>query len=177
MKRKWCLIRTNGDLVPGSFVYVVWVGSSLRESELFALVECFCKDCGWYFRQWSANVDSALLLRSKISRADGTKAVQPYQMISLSIAECYQTILDDSWANLEANRVMSPQEKYMRFHNDPKFLMAYNKPKRNTLCPPSNVKTYVRKSRRQSVNVALNLLAILLLLVLDAVITNIFHLL
>ena len=175
MKRKWCLVRTNGDLVPGSFVYVVWVGSSLRESEYLALVECFCKDCGWYFRQWSAKVDSALLLRSKISRADGTKAATPYQMISLSIFKCYQTILDDSWASLEANHVMSPQEKYMRFRNNPKFLMAYHNRKSNTLCPPSNVNTYVRRSRRQSVNVALNLMAILLLLVLDAIITNIFH--
>ena len=172
MKRKWCLIRTDGDLAPGSFVYVVWVGSSLRESEYLALVECFCKDCGWYFRQWSANVDSALLLRSKISRADGTKTAQPYRMISLSISECYQTIIDDSWASLEANRVMSPQEKFMRFRNDPHYLMAMNNSKRITSCSPSKSKYLSLRKRCKRHPLATALAGIVLIILADAFVST-----
>ena len=177
MKHKYCLIRLDGDRSITPFVYVVWVGSSLRESMSLALVEEFCKDCGWYFKQWSATVDSALDLRFKKIRLDGNATAKPYQMIQLSIQQCYQTIIDDSFATLEANYTMSQFELWQRFRNTIQYHTAMNHKLRTTPCPPSKRKYLSRRSRHQSVNVALNLMAILLLLVLDAIVTNIFNLL
>lgn len=172
MKRKYCLVRLNGDLGVGSFVYVIWVGSSLRESTLLALVEEFCKDCGWYFKRWSREVDSALELRSKISRSDGTRCVKPYQMISLSIRECYEAIIDDSWASIEANHTMSPQETFMRFRLHPDFLRAMNVKQRTTSCPPSRRKYLSPRKSRAFYELTPAIVAIVLLIVLDQLVST-----
>lgn len=174
MKRKYCLVRTQGDLIPGSFVYVVWVGSSLRESAYLALVEEFCKDVGWYFKRWSTVVDSALELRSKMSRSDGNRTATPYQMISIGICKCYQTIIDDSFATLEANHVMRPQEKFMRFRNDPTFLQLYHASQCNTMCPPSKRK-YLRLGNQPGFyNAVGGIVLALAIFALDAIATHIF---
>ena len=172
MKRKYCLVRLNGDLGVGSFVYVIWVGSSLRESTLLALVEEFCKDCGWYFKRWSREVDSALELRTKISRSDGTRCVKPYQMISLSIRQCYDAIIDDSWASIEANHTMSPQETFMRFRLHPDFLRAMNVKQRTTSCPPSRRKYLSPRKSRAFYELTPAIVVIVLLIVLDQLVST-----
>lgn len=172
MKRKYCLVRYGGDLGIGSFVYVVWVGSSLRESVLLSLVEEFCKDCGWYFKQWCAAVDSALQQRTKLTRVDGTRSATPYQMIQLNIQQCYDTIIDDSWSTLEANRVMTPQEKFMRFRRDPNFLMAMNNKKRNTTCPPFRRKYLSHRKQSEAIQAVCGIVSIILLIVADAIVSS-----
>ena len=172
MKRKYCLIRNDGDLNPSSFVYVVWVGSSLRESTLKTLVEEFCKDCGWYFKQWSPTVDSVLEKRAKLTRADGTRCVPPFSMMSLTIQECFDTIVDDSWATLEAKHTMTPQEKFMRFRRDPLFLMAMNAKKRITSCSPSKRKYLSPRKSRAFYELTPAVVAIILLIVLDQLVST-----
>ena len=174
MKCKYCLIRNEGELMPSSFVYVIWVGSSLRESECLALVECYCNDIGWYFKKWSLDVDSELMKRTKTIRLDGTKLVTPYQMISLTINQCFDAILDDAWESIEASRVMSPQEKFLRFRHDPKFLMAYNQSKRNTPRQPSRSKYLSRRRSRAFYDLVPSLLFAIALFILDAIVSNIF---
>lgn len=172
MKRKYCLIRINGALIPGSFVYVVWVGSSLRESTKLALVEEFCKDCGWYFKQWSPTVDSALEKRAAMVRADGNKTAPPYQFHSLNIDQCYNAIIDDAWATIEAHHVMTPQEKFMRFRNDPSFLQLFHRQKCHTACPPSERK-YLSHRKRESVSQLVCAIGLgFVLLLLDAFVSN-----
>lgn len=175
MKRKYCLIRNDGDLNPSSFVYVVWVGSSLRESVYLSLVEEFCKDCGWYFKRWSPIVDSALEKRSQLARTDGTRGVTVYQMHQLSIFECYQTILDDSWVKLEQSHVMTPQETFMRFRHDPNFLRRINHKNCITSCPPSERKYLSRRKRGFAVEFVLPMLAIIALIVLDTLVTHVIN--
>lgn len=172
MKRKYCLVRNDGVPTVGSFVYVIWVGSSLRESALLALVEEFCKDCGWYFKLWSATVDSALEKRAKLMRVDGCKTASPFTFHQLNIQQCYDAIVDDSWNKIEASHVMSPQEKYMRFHNVPAFLLSFHRKKRTTTCSPSNRK-YLSHSRRGSVSdFVYGCSLILVLIMLDAFVSN-----
>lgn len=175
MKRKYCLVRLDGDLKAGSFVYVVWAGSSLHESGLLSLVEEFCKDCGWYFKRWSAQVDSALEKRTKFARLDGTRGVSPYQMISLSIQECYDAIVDNSFATIEANNVMKPQETFMRFRHTPSFLMAMNNKKRITPCPPSKSKYLSHRKTAGFYSLAPAIVGLILLFLLDAFISHILN--
>ena len=172
MKRKYCLIRMDGELSPGSFIFVVWVGSSLRESATLALVEEFCKDCGWYFKRWCREVDSALELRTKYARVDGNPMARPYGSISMNIQECYNHIIDDDWITLERNYVMTPQEKFSRFHNDPDFLTKFHGLKRGTSCPPS-VRKYLSHSQRGGFySLAAPAAFIVFLIVLDAIVTQ-----
>lgn len=172
MKRKYCLVRETGNLDVGSFVYVVWVGSSLRESTLLALVEEFAKDCGWYFKRWSANVDSALELRTKQLRVDGTRIAPPYQMISINIRECYERIIDDSWSDLESNHVMTHQETFLRFRHDPAYLRQFNRKNGNTSCPPSERKYLSPRMQSDMSRFVLGMVGIVMLILLDTFVSN-----
>lgn len=171
MKRKYCLVRTQGRLDVGSFVYVVWVGSSLRESTCLSLVEEFCKDCGWYFKVWSADVDSALMNWSKSVRTDGNVLAKPYTMHSLTIQECYDAIIDDAWVNIEKNHVMSPFEKFMRFRHNPSYLMAYHKSQCITPCSPSRRKYLSHRNDAYVPDGALCAMGVVGLLVLDVIVS------
>lgn len=176
MKCKYCLIKTDDELRPGSFVYVVWVGSSLRESSLLALVESFCNDVGWFFQKWSPDVDSELLRRTKTTRVDGTRSASPYSMIQLTINQCYDAILCDAWSAIERNYVMSPQEKFLRFRHDPAYLMAYHNKQRNTPRQPSRRKYLSRRNQRAFYDLVPCLIFAVALFILDAIITHIFNL-
>lgn len=172
MRRKYCLIRCDGDLNVSSVVYVVWVGSSLRDACLLPLVEEFCKDCGWYFKRWSATVDVTLEMRTKMSRIDGNRTAPPYRMQSVSLAAIYQTIIDDSWVSLERSFIMSPQEKFMRFRNDPHYLMAMNNSKRITPCSPSKSKYLSLRKRCKRHPLATALAGIVLIILADAFVST-----
>lgn len=176
MKRKFCLIRNKGLLRPDDCVFVVWVGSSLRESAFFSLVEEYCKDVGWYFQLWSAEVDSQLDEWSKQWRRVDGQTVRPYTMMSITINVCYQTIIDDSWCELINHRVMSPQETFLRFRSDPEYLRRLHARKRNTTCQPYRRKYLSQQNQQAFYNVGASLTLALLLLFLDAIVTHIFHL-
>lgn len=172
MKHKYCLVRTEGNLSPHDFVYVVWVGSSLRESTLLALVEEFCKDVGWYFKRWSATVDSALENRSKMFKSVTAVAARPYQTIAIDIEQCYQTIIDDAWFNLEANHTESQFGLWLRFRNTIAYHSAMNRRKCITKCPPSRRKNLSHKHSRGFYEMAAPMAFIVLLVVLDALVSR-----
>lgn len=172
MKRKYCLIREPHDLDVGSFVYVVWAGSSLRESERLALVEEFCKDCGWYFKQWSPLVDSAITMRTKFVRLDGCLTATPFRMISMSIEECYQTIIDDNWKFIEAHAIPTPQEIRMRFGRTTEYLSSYHHCKCITKCHPSGRNNLSLRNCSDGAGVALVSCGIVLIFVLDAIVSH-----
>lgn len=176
MKRKFCLVRTRGCLRPDDCVFVVWVGSSLRESAFLSLVEEYCNDVGWYFKLWSAEVDSQLEEWSKQWRRIDGQAVQPYTMMAITINVCYQTIIDDSWCELINHRVMSPQETFLRFRSDPEYLRRLHARKRNTTCQPYRRKYLSQQNQQAFYNVGACLTLALFLLILDAIVTHIFHL-
>lgn len=173
MKEKYCLVRTDAPLGVNSFVYQVWVGSTDPELQKLLLVQEYCKDVGWYFKKWSRNVDSALEKRSKLTRVDGTRCVTPYRMIRITIKECYQHIIDDSFSALESNSVMTPQETAWRFRYNPAFLQRKHAQKCNTPCPPQRRKYLSHSQGKGFYNVGLNLTLAILLLILDAIVTNI----
>lgn len=171
MKRKFCLVREPGTLKCGSTVYVVWVGSSLRESTYFSLVQEFCKDVGWYFKQWSDEVDSALELRARYSRTDGTQHVSPLRFISISIWVCYQTIIDDSWAKLEEQATMSHHERLFRFRRDTNNLLQLHHISRDTLRQPIKRKHLSHTYKAGLHHVGALCLGAAMLFILDAIVS------
>lgn len=103
MKSKYCFIQTKGLLGPEMFIYVVWAGSSLRESAKLSLVEEYCRDQGFYFKKWGDVVDSALdEVRKSVGKgANGGRFA--FKMISVTIHELYNLIIDDSFGAIEKN--------------------------------------------------------------------------
>lgn len=174
MKRKFCLIRTDGCLNVGDVVYQVWAGSSLRESAQFALVEEYCKDVGWYFHLWSAKVDSALALRTKMQSVDGCKTARPYRMISISISECYHTIIDDSWSTLLDNHPMTQAEIRDRLRLNPIYLLNFNAKSCNTSCPPSFRKYLSHRFRSEHVKAGIGVVGIIAIFIIDLIVTKLF---
>lgn len=173
MKRKYCLIRNDGDPSPSRFIIVVWVGSSLRETTMLALVEEFCKDCGWYFKRWSSTVDSAIMNRSRLIRTDGNKTAPAFSMIQLGIEQCYQTIIDDSWIALEKSFVMSPQETMLRHRFNPLYLLRHHRRNCHTSCSPSRRK-YLSQGQRDVISgFAVPMVAIVVLILVDAFVSQI----
>lgn len=173
MKRKYCLIRNDGDTSPSQFIFVVWVGSSLRETTMLALVEQFCKDCGWYFKRWSSTVDSAIQNRTKLIRADGNKTAPSFSMIQMDIEKCYRTIIDDSWIALEKSFVMSPQETMLRHRFNPLFLLRLHRRYRNTSCSPSKRKYLSHENESVISGFAMPMVAIVVLILVDAFVSHI----
>lgn len=173
MRTKFCLVRECGSLGVDSFVYVVWVGSSVRDSVKLGLVQEFCKDVGWYFKKWSPLVDSSLENRTRLIRSCGDPTVKPFRFLSISIAECYQTILDDSWAELHAKAEMSPQEIRHRFHHTIAYNLRQNLRNCNTSCPPSVRKYLSRRHQPGFYNVVGGVTLAILIFILDAIITPI----
>lgn len=176
MKRKYCLIRNAGELKPDSIVYQIWVGSSLRDSTFLALVQEFCKDVGWYFELWSLEVDSQLSQRTKCRSLCGDRITTPYAMISLSIQQCYDAVVDDSFDYLEAHRVMTPQETRQRFSQAPAMLRLLNRKTCDTPCPPHRCKYLSRRRQYGFYDVAPTIALAILIFVLDAIVTKIFGL-
>lgn len=174
MKRKYCLIRTDGCLNVGDVVYQVWAGSSLRESAQLTLVEEYCKDVGWYFQRWSAKVDSALALRTKMQPVDGCKTARPYRMISISISECYHAIIDDSWLTLIANHPMTQAEIHDRLRLNPVYLLNFNAKSCTTSCPPSFRKYLSHRFRSERVKAGAGMVGIIAIFIIDLIVTKLF---
>jgi hypothetical protein len=93
-------------------------------------------------------------------------------MQSVSLATIYQTIIDDSWVSLERSFIMSPQEKYMRFRNDPHYLMAMNNSKRITPCSPSKSKYLSLRKRCKRHPLATAVAGIVLIILADAFVST-----
>jgi hypothetical protein len=93
-------------------------------------------------------------------------------MQSVSLETIYQTIIDDSWATLERSFVMSPQEKFMRFRNDPHYVMTMNNSKRITPCSPSKSKYLSIRKRCERHPLASAIAGIVLLILADTFVST-----
>lgn len=127
MKSKYCFLRSSGLKSPEDFVYVVWVGSSLRELAIKTLVEEYAKDCGLYFKRWSAEVDSHIDKAKSRYHTDANGLGFAFRTISISIKELSNLIVDDSFEALEKAYTMSESEKWCRFRNSIDYVSAINR--------------------------------------------------
>lgn len=174
MKAKWCFLRATGQLMPDAFIYVVWVGSSLRESAKLALVEEYCKDCGLYFHRWSPQVDSALEQMEKGFWLSGTQVGHKHPMISITIHELFDMIIDDSFAEKERNFTLSPFGVWMRFRNTIDYVRYQNKLMGNTKCSPFKRKYLSYGKLTEGRRAALCCVGVLMIFLLDSLMSAIF---
>ena len=175
MKSKYCFLRDLGNLVPGSFVYHVWVGSSLREFAKLKLVEEFCRDNGIYFEKWSDQVNSFLSEKAQRFQDNGNVFCSCFASASISISELYSMLIDDSFDAFEANQVATPFEVWMRCHNVPEYIARMNHTKVIQHASPSRSKNLSLKQKGELVQAVACMIGVLILFMLDALVSNLMN--
>ena len=171
MKSKYCFIRHQGVLKPDSFIYHVWVGSSLRESVKLALVEEYCKDVGDYFEKWSSVVDSQLDECRARYKVSGNPIASPFKSASVTISELYRMIIDDTFDMFEASMMINATEKYKLFHHLSEYHRQANYFKVLHDASPS-VRKYLSLAKRNvAVRAAICVALCFVLMALDAVVS------
>lgn len=173
MKSKYCFLRSSGLTSPDDFVYVVWVGSSLRELAIKSLVEEYARDCGLYFKRWSLLVDSDIDKASSRYQTDGNGLGFSFRSISISIQELSNLIIDDSFGALEKAYTMSQSEKWCRFHNSIEFAAAVNRSNVIQNASPSLRKYLSLAKKSQRVRVVACFVGVLMILALDALVSHV----
>lgn len=172
MKSKYCFLRSSGLTSPEDFVYVVWVGSSLRELAIKSLVEEYARDAGLYFKVWSPEVDSLIVKASSRYQTDANGLGFSFRTISISIKELSNLIVDDSFGALEKAYTMTESEKWCRFHNSIEFVAATNHSNVLQNASPSLRKYLSLAKKSQRVRVVACFGGVVFLFLLDALVSN-----
>ena len=173
MKSKYCFLRSSGLTSPDDFVYVVWVGSSLRELAIKSLVEEYARDCGLYFKRWSPQVDSDIDKASSRYLTDANALGFAFRSISISIQELSNLIVDDSFDAMEKAYTMSQSEKWCRFRNSIEYVSALNHSFVILNASPSPRKYLSLAKKSQRVRVVACFIGIVILFALDALVSHI----
>lgn len=173
MKSKYCFLRSSGLSSPDDFVYVVWVGSSLRELAIKSLVEEYARDCGLYFKRWSPQVDSDIDKAGSKYRSDANGLGFAFRSISVSIQELSNLIVDDSFDAMEKAYTMSQSEKWCRFRNSIEYVSALDRSFVIQNASPSPRKYLSLAKKSQRVRVVACFIGIVILFALDALVSHI----
>lgn len=175
MKSNYCFLRDVGHLVPGSFIYTVRVGSSLREFAKKRLVEEFCRDNGLYFEKWSDEVDSLILEKEHQYRKNGNVFASCFFREVVDIKDFYQMLIDDSFDAFEAKHVCTPFEIWCECHDVPEYIQKMNGVRVTLHANPHKSKNLSFSKKVERVQAAACLTCILILLLVDAFISHIFN--
>lgn len=172
MKSKYCFLRSSGLSSPDDFVYVVWVGSSLRELAIKSLVEEYAKDAGLYFKRWSPEVDSDIDKARSRFKADANGLGFAFRMISVTIQELSNLIVDDSFDALEKAYTMSESEKWCRFRNTIDYVSSINHSFVIQYASPSPRKYLSLAKKSQRVRAVACFIGIVMIFALDALVSH-----
>ena len=127
MKSKYCFIRNIANLDVGNFIYLVWVGSSLRELTQLSRVEEQCKSKGFYLERWTNLVNSRIEKMSARFQKNGYAISCPFRYASITLSELSSMILDNSFESFESSIEMTAAEKWYRYHHDLDFIQSQNR--------------------------------------------------
>ena len=172
MKSKYCFIQPQGLNSPEAFIYVVWVGSSLRELAIKSLVEEYAKDTGCYFRRWTCLVDSHIDEADKRFRGDADALGFVFRSIEVSIKELSNLIVDDSFGAIEKAYVMSQSEKWARFHNRRDYIEEINKSRVSQHVSPSLRQYLSLGMKSQRVQAVACFIGIVMIIAIDALVSH-----
>ena len=161
--------------MPGSFVYHVWAGSSLREFAKRKLVEEFCRDNGIYFEKWDDQVNSFLDEKAQRFRDNGNVFCSCFASASISISELYSMLIDDSFDTFEAKQVAKPFEVWMRCQNVPEYVARMNHTKVIQHASPSRSKNLSLKQKGELVQAVACMAGMVMLFILDALVSNLMN--
>lgn len=127
MKSKYCFIRNLTKLDVGSFIYQVWVGSSLRELTLLSKVEKQCESKGFYLRRWTCLVHSRIEKISARFIKRGYAIACPFRFASVSLTQLTEILREDNFDSFESSIEMTAAEKWYRYHHDLDFIKSQNR--------------------------------------------------
>lgn len=175
MKHKYCFLRNHGSFKPDDVIYVVMVGSSVRESAKFSLVDEYCKDCGLYFHRWSSQVDSAISQAKRQYRSDGNVIAHPFRSAVVSISDLYRMIVDDSFDAYESTLVTSKFQLWMLFRHNPRYLQSFQRNDVIHRAYPDRRNNLSIGTRSQSQLAVDCVVGLFILLVFDLIVSNLMN--
>lgn len=175
MKCKYCFIRKSDGLNIGDVIYVVWAGSYMREVAKLETVKAYCRDVGLYFEKWSCLVDSQLEIAKAKYSTDGNPITSPFITVSITIDKLYALIIDDSFEAFESKLNLTQFEKWQRYRNTIQYHQANQH--RNVIrnACQSRRKNLSVRCRREAETASMCAAAILILIVLDGIISNLMN--
>ena len=173
MKRNYCFVRKVGHFDREDVVYHVSVGDSLKDGAQLALIQEYCKDCGFYFKRWSDGVDRTINLLSK-RLFPGTSFARLFlRSAQISIDDLYRMIIDDSFENFEKSLTVKPQWATLLTNISPTFHLLNSRKICNTPCHPPRRKYLSRRAWGERQKVALAAWLILVLFLTSAYLEHI----
>ncbi len=134
-----------------TIVYHVRVGSSDREQVKFALVNEYCRDCGFYFKRVSDVSDSAVRQLEKRLFAGSAFFISPLRRASVTISELYTLIIDDAFIQFEASYTERKGSFNFRCLIDPLFYARTHQKKSLQVLPPPSRK-YLKSGHAADLN-------------------------
>ena len=145
MKHYYYFIRKAGKFDPDDVVYKVAAGSSTREQTKLALIREYCKDCGLYFAQVSAQSDSSIEKLAESLFNKGIVSKLFLRIRTISVTECYRRIIDNSFQSFEDSSSECPSFFHQLSTVSFNFLPSKSSPKAEKDCPGVTRKHLSRK--------------------------------
>ena len=136
MKRKYLFVRQVNHFTMDDVVYHVWVGNSQRELTQLSLVQCYCKDCGFFMQPWSDRTAKSVQYLANGLFPGTSASLFLLKRANVTISELYQMILDDSFTAYEKKLARPKGWSTILYLFDPSLQRFQTQSKCNTLCLP-----------------------------------------
>lgn len=136
MKRKYLFVRQVNHFTMDDVVYHVWVGNSQRELTQLALVQCYCKDCGFFLQPWSDRTAKSVQYLANGLFPGTSASLFLLKRDNVTISELYQMILDDSFTAYEKKLARPKGWSTILCLFDPSLQRYQTQSKCNTSCLP-----------------------------------------
>lgn len=101
MVHYYYFFRDLSNASAGSVIYSVKVGECEKDQVKLALVQEFCKDCGYYFKPVSTTSDAAVKQLEKKLFPVSSLYSSPMKRTTVTIQALYQLIMDDTFVFFE----------------------------------------------------------------------------
>lgn len=146
MTHYYYFVRKLNDFGIDDVVFLVRVGESQREQTKLALLQEYCKDCGFYLRIRGDESDKAIgMLRESVYKG-WHYLFSPLKVAQLSISELYRMIIDDTIEFYEKSLVQTRFTHNFRRKIDPNFLFSQNR-KKNVIRPAIGKRKYLKSGQ------------------------------
>lgn len=157
-------------------VFRVFIGTSKREQIRKSLLECYCADCGYFFRQRDEDSDFWLKKLSQDLRPD-SKAPELYvKSASINVCTLYRLIIDGELSAYSAKICHTIGRHKILNLCDAKYFAEHIFSAKPSPRPELKRKYLSRRVLRESDKAIFAIVGIILLFVLDAIVSNVFGL-
>lgn len=147
MTHYYYFVRNLNAFGTDDVVFLVRVGESQREQIKLALLQEYCRDCGFYLRIRGEESDKAIgMLRDSVYKG-WLYLFSPLKVAQLSISELYRMIVDNILDEYEKSLIQTRFSYNFRKKIDPNFLFSQKRQK-NVMRPAIGKRKYLKSGEQ-----------------------------